>query len=270
MTSLLRTVYYTLPPSVRILARKIYYFPSIFTHNKEDLLPPKALIYTGRGDYKSQGEFWFEFFKTNAGLLPEFNFLDIGSGVGRVAVPMVNYLKGDYEGFDVVKQGVDWCESKITSKYPNFKFTYVDILNDLYNSSKKKAENYIFPYPDNKFQVACSISVFTHMTDIEVKNYLKQTARVLSQNGKLVATFFILDDKYDPETKGSFRFEFPEGECFLMDKHVKGANVAFDIRTIERYCNDAGLKIEKHFSGLWKEGKSDPNYFQDILILSKL
>lgn len=120
MLDVVRSIYYLLPPSIRIFARKLYYFPSFFSHDKNALIPPKALIYTGRGDYENQGKFWFDFFKTHTNLTPNSNFLDIGSGVGRIAVPMIPFLKGGYEGFDVVKQGVEWCERKITARYPNF------------------------------------------------------------------------------------------------------------------------------------------------------
>ena len=45
------------------------------------------------------------------GLKPEHRVLDIGSGIGRVAIPLTEYLneKGSYEGFDVVELGVNWC-----------------------------------------------------------------------------------------------------------------------------------------------------------------
>lgn len=41
--------------------------------------------------------------------------MDIGSGIGRTAVPLTKFLNPDarYEGFDVVKKGVKWCNAKI-------------------------------------------------------------------------------------------------------------------------------------------------------------
>ncbi|MDN3719227.1 class I SAM-dependent methyltransferase [Roseibium salinum] len=62
--------------------------------------------------------------------------LDIGCGIGRMAVPLTQYLDpatGQYEGIDPSSHGIQWCSRNISSVYPNFRFRHLDIAHELYN-----------------------------------------------------------------------------------------------------------------------------------------
>ena len=63
----------------------------------------------GRGDFDVIGRQWVDYFVAHCALKPEESVLDVGSGIGRVAIPMTDYLTGRYEGLDVVREGVEWC-----------------------------------------------------------------------------------------------------------------------------------------------------------------
>ncbi|QLK35236.1 hypothetical protein H0H25_02560 [Flavobacterium psychrophilum] len=49
-----------------------------------------------------------------------------------MAIPFTNYLSttGKYEGFDIVKIGIDWCTKNISSRFPNFNFKLIPLKND--------------------------------------------------------------------------------------------------------------------------------------------
>ncbi len=255
---------------MRIWVRKLVYWPLDLFRQKNDLIPPKGLIYTGRGDYLSVGKYWAEKFSKEGGLKTNHSFLDIGSGIGRIAVGLVDYLKdGTYEGFDAVRQGVDWCKSHIQSKYPNFNFTYADLSNDLYKSTGQDASNFVFPFGSNTFDIAASISVFTHMLPEEIENYLGQACRVLKPGGVLIATFFVIDESYKPESKFSFPFDY--GHYRLMDKTVKSANVALNKDYLLALCKKSGFEVIKYVQGYWQKHISQgDNDFQDYIILKKM
>ena len=59
--------------------------------------------------------------------------LDIGCGVGRIAIPLTGYLGGggQYDGFDVVPGGIAWCEKNISIPFPHFRFELADIYFNL-------------------------------------------------------------------------------------------------------------------------------------------
>ena len=267
-----RKLYYLLPVTLRYTARKIFYYPLDLLRKRAALVPPSGLIYTGGGDFEKQGKDWLLFFKRYGNLNENANVLDIGSGIGRNAIPLVGFLKGDYYGFDAVKQGVDWCNNKIASKYPNFHFVFVDLFNDLYKSKGIDAATYQFDFKKNYFDLAYAISVFTHMVPSEVENYFRETNKVLKKDGKLIATFFILDDeskKLMAQNQG-FNFEISFGEYAIIDKKVVSANVAYDKDFLYKMIEKQGFIVENSFNGYWSgRNKTDCVDFQDVLVLKK-
>src|SRR5262245_26256385 len=48
------------------------------------------------------------------GLRPEHRVLDIGSGIGNLALGLVDYLRGGYDGIEIHAGAVSWCQRAIT------------------------------------------------------------------------------------------------------------------------------------------------------------
>ncbi|MCB9047991.1 MAG: class I SAM-dependent methyltransferase [Lewinellaceae bacterium] len=275
----LRKLFYTLPPAWRFLARRLYYLPADLyeglSGKRDAMTPPRGLIYTGSGDFRAQGEKMRQYLIELAGLQPGHRVLDVGSGIGRIAVPLTEYLneKGSYEGFDVVEVGVRWCEKTITHRYPNFHFTYVDLDNDLYRSGGGSAADFRFPYADEDFDLVVLTSVFTHMLPDEVANYLREIRRVLRPGGRCFATFFLWNEEAARLSRSNPHFTFPHdrGHYRLMDEQVQSANVAFGEEYLRReMIAGAGLEVEQAHYGYWagreKAGCKD---FQDVLVLKR-
>ena len=81
------------------------------------------MIYTGSGDFLKIGNQIVDDIKKHNIISSSSNVLDIGSGIGRIAVPLTQIIKdGQYEGFDIIQSGVRWCEKHITKHHPNFHF----------------------------------------------------------------------------------------------------------------------------------------------------
>ena len=235
-------------------------------------MPPLGLIYTGGGDFIKQGQEWKEFFIDN-GLLPHHHFLDIGSGIGRIAIGLTHYLTGRYQGFEAMEIGQTWCEENITPRFSNFSFTYVPLHNDLYNSSGIDAASYSFEYAKESFDFGCAISVFTHMVDTEVQNYLEQTNKVLQMNGRLVATFFVLDDESRSvmTQQSGFYFQYDKGNYLLMDDKVISANVCFKREYLENIVFQSGFNIVATVNGSWcGRKKTHAVGYQDVWVLEKM
>lgn len=274
-----RKLYYLLTPSLRYMIRRIYFCPIDFwnslTGKRDKTIPPKGLIFTGSGDFKKTGEHYLSIFKEHCNLLPDHRVLDVGSGIGRIAIPLTKYLNqnGSYEGFDIVKRGIDWCEKNISIAYPNFKFTYIDLKNDLYNlKTSKSAKDFVFPYQDNSFDLVVLTSVFTHMMPEDVENYTKEIYRVLKPNGRCLVTYFILnpESKSYMKTRSGLNFKYEFDNYSLIDKDVKEANIAFEEDYLIEIINQNYLIIEKKFHGFWSGRPKDLSFdFQDMYILSK-
>jgi SAM-dependent methyltransferase len=278
-TMSLRSIYYFLSPSMRLLVRKIFYFPiDIFETltNKNKNVPKKGDIFIGSGDFIAQGKQHLDLLKTYGDLKSENDVLDIGSGIGRSAYALKTFLneKASYEGFDIVEKGVIWCQKNITTQYPNFNFTYTPLNNDLYYLSNKKAELFRFPYSDNKFDLVFLFSVFTHMQPAEVQNYLNEINRVLKPNGKCVSTFFVYNFENEHEisnNNGDFSFKFQKDGYRLMNDKVPSANIAFSEIKLNEMIEIAGLKKINQVNGYWKSKViiNQLQDFQDILVFQK-
>lgn len=238
----------------------------------DDLTPPHKLIFVGRGNYRKIGQEFFQYFKDLGGLQPHYRVLDVGSGIGRMAVPMIGYLsdRGSYEGFDVVPLGVEWCTEHITRKYPNFRFQLADIRNKEYSPAGRfTAAEYRFPYPDDSFDFAFLTSVFTHMLPDEVANYLGEIRRVLKPGGRCLITWFLLN----PESEGliragvsSLEFTHPIGDCMTTNPETPEEAICYRLESVIALYERIGLQLESPIRyGSWCGRKHFLSY-QDICI----
>ena len=278
-----RNLWYLLSSNQRFILRRLYYYPidisDKFKGNRHRFVPPRSSIYTGSpansDRYIKQSIHQLELLKSEINLTPSDSVLDIGCGIGRTAIALTEYLNTNakYEGFDVVKKGVDWCNSKINKEYPNFNFTYIPLFNDLYNNSNLKAENFEFPYKKESFDKIFSFSVFTHMQINEIQNYFKQIHEVLKSDGIAFSTFFLYDDTNDAyiSKREGFNFPIQEDGFKLMNSKVKSGNIAIHKDKINEMLNNENLTLVKIIDGFWKDNIRDSKKkeYQDIVVFKK-
>jgi ubiquinone/menaquinone biosynthesis C-methylase UbiE len=281
MRKTLRSTYYLLPPGMRRLARRIWFLPvdlcDSLAGKRDPMVPPKGRIFIGSGDFSATGESIREQLVSLAGLKPSDRVLDVGCGIGRVAVPLSGYLdaEGSYEGFDIVRSAIRWCRKHITSRYPGFQFTHVDLKNDLYNlKTEQEAKHFIFPYKDAEFDLVLLTSVFTHMLLEDVQNYLQQIHRVLKPGGVCFATFFLMNREAEMliADSGQEMFATRLDHHYLFHPRVKEANVAYEEGyLLEDLLRGNGFKLEQIRYGFWPgRPRTDLNNYQDICVFSKV
>jgi ubiquinone/menaquinone biosynthesis C-methylase UbiE len=262
------------------MARRVWYLPvdlyETATGKRDPMVPPKGRIFIGSGDFLSTGESIREQLVNLAGLKPDHRVLDVGCGMGRVAVPLTSFLneKGSYEGFDIVPSAIRWCRKKITYRFPHFRFTHIDLRNDLYNlRTNQEAKSFVFPYRDEEFDLVFLTSVFTHMVLEDVRNYLQQIHRVLKPGGVCLATYFLMNDEAESlmAASGKKMFTTKLDHHYLFNPRVEAANVAYEEAYLrEVMLIEAGFKLELVRYGFWPgRPRTDLNNYQDICIFSK-
>ena len=202
------------------------------------------------------------------GLRPEHRVLDIGCGIGNLAIGLADYLRGSYDGLDIHPEAISWCQHAITPSYPAFRFHRADVASRAYNpGGTVPASAYRFPFPDRSFDFIFLASVFTHMMPDAVERYVHELSRLLAPGGTCIESYFLLNDETRRGVESgrsfmSFGVEHPSGVCLLHDSFVPEAAVAFDEGFVRRIHDEAGLRISHVRRGKWWNGE---RHDQDVL-----
>ena len=262
------TVLPAIPRPLRWALRTAYLFPADVIERvvgrRTDMVPPRSMMFVGSvGDFESSGDVLVQRLIDVAGLTPESSVLDIGSGIGRLAVAMTRHLspEGRYEGLDIVPSGVKWCSENIASRYPNFRFTLADVFNGEYNpTGRVHPAEYRLPYPDATFDLVVLTSVFTHMLPAEKEHYVDEIARVLKPRGRCFATYLLLN----PESRrlmdagaSDIRLKHTIGPCAVVDTKVPELAVGYDEDYVRSVYERRGLSTESGiYYGTWSGRKA--------------
>jgi SAM-dependent methyltransferase len=234
--------------------------------------PPAENVFVGDGDYRAIGVEYLGHFVRIGGLKPFESVLDVGCGIGRMAVPLTQYLDSEasfYEGIDPVNAGIEWCVQNITSAYPNFRFCRVDVAHELYNPGGAIAgHEIVLPFSDAKFDFAAMVSVATHLPEAEISAYAREIMRLLAPGGRLFLTAFIVaaGDPDRPAARPRFTPGTRPGSWFGDPLAPLGA-IGFDAGVIEDILKKAGLQVQRVSLGHWRGIES--NHYQDVIIAVK-
>jgi len=264
----------------RLIARRVIYFPldtlEYALRLRDPITPPHGLWFVGgEENHKAINEEFLRYFVELGGLKPDHHVLDIGCGVGVMASRLTSFFDSEssYDGFDIVQPGINWCQKHITSRFPNFTFTYADVFHEQYNpKGKLQITSWSFPYSDASFDFAWLKSVFTHMTPEPIRHYLRQIERVLRPGGSCLATLFLLNDE-STHMIASGRSSLPivhgKGDHFVADPELPELAVGIPENLFRDWCREAGLVNEGsiHY-GSWC-GRLQFTSYQDIVVLRK-
>ncbi len=232
--------------------------------DRDPLVPPRRLQFVGMGDFAQTGDAFLHHLRALAGLQATDRVLDVGCGIGRMARPLARFLDGgSYDGFDVNPVGVAWCQAR----YPEpFRFVVADLYNARYHpTGRAKASEYRFPYADESFDVVLATSVFTHLLEGEADHYLAEVRRVLAPDGRILATFFVLDAASRAAVAAGAAdqpFHDPDATVAVVSDDLPEEAVAYDEHWV-RARLPAPVTIHP---GTWR-GTAGPSY-QDLVLAS--
>lgn len=241
---------------------------------RQDLLPPQHLLSDGTtnlDEYVTVGTNFVNYFLINhAALRPHESVLDVGSGIGQKARALSAFLKGNYEGIDIMPDAIAWCQ-KAYASFSNFRFQVADVRSAHYNPrGELNADQYTFPYADESFDLVLLSSVFTHMLPAGVSRYLSEIHRVLRPAGRCVVTFFLLN----AETRRGIATKqnvisaphlLDEG-CYVADLQSPETTVFHDESRVREMFLAHGLNIIEITFGFWSGRKDLIKSLQDVVI----
>ncbi len=257
----------------RLAIRRAAYLPldvvDFLVGRRNVLVPPRGLWFVGGGHFLENQ--FMDSFVSLAGLKPHYRVLDVGSGIGKQAVPLTGYLsaEGSYEGFDIVEEGVNWCQRQISRRFPNFKFRHVNVYNKHYNSSGEVAPaDWKFPFRDAEFDFVFLISVFTHMLPNAVENYINEISRVLKPGGTAFISYFLMNQEAQQLiSRGSSSIALTQKieDYFVLNPEFPEAAVGLSENFVKQCCDRARLRTESIYYGSWC-GRSNARFYQDVIV----
>jgi ubiquinone/menaquinone biosynthesis C-methylase UbiE len=126
---------------------------------------------------------------------------ELGCGCGRLARKLImQRTKVErYIGIDIHSGMLKWCQDNLTSVQKNFEFKKIDAFNPGLNSKGLQHPGPLpFPVESEIATLVIAISVFTHLLEVQIKDYLAECARVLSPAGLIRSTWFFFDKRNYP------------------------------------------------------------------------
>ena len=221
-------------------------------------LPPHRYRQIGPGDFRERGK-WLASLLVRNGLEADHRVLDIGCGIGRVALGLTTVLSpaGSYEGFDVDARAIQWCTEHLSPRFPNFRFTHADVATARHNREGMPAAEYCFPFDDANFDFAFATSVFTHLEMDAALRYFAEAHRVLRPGGIVLATVFLLDG-----TPSKLEFPIDRGDHRLTRS---GSGVAFAEGSVGALLPAelwSDVRIQR---GSWQSGGTFSVLTQDVI-----
>jgi SAM-dependent methyltransferase len=163
-------------------------------------LPPAALREHMCGHEFTSNDFFLESGRAEArrlvtklGLEPQDKIVEIGSGLGRLAIGLLGQVgEVQYWGFDARRQWTAWCNKHVGKRHPSFRFIHVDVENELYNPTGTPLGNdFRFPLPDGHADIVYMWGVFTNMRLDHARIYASEISRLLRPGGRAFLTAFV-------------------------------------------------------------------------------
>jgi SAM-dependent methyltransferase len=147
-----------------------------------------------------------------------------------------------------------------------------DIRHNLYNKEARiNGNDFRFPYADDYFDFTFLTSVFTHMLQDDVEQYMREIFRTLKQGGTSLITFFMMNEEserlmHKADAKMKIPYDYGQNGIKVTDPQNPEAVIGYPEQLIRRMLADNGLALQEPiYPGFWC-GHQGAVTFQDFVI----
>ena len=153
--------------------------------------------------------------------------VELGCGCGRVArVLKQEWFEGTYLGVDIDSEMLEFCRRN----FPGDRFRFVlsphnstTYSRRCHNEYPNHPHNFRFSEQNSK-DFIYSISLYSHLLEKEMIEYVRESYRALRENGVMYMTFFCIDDV---ELGRRWTFRHRRGNAYVENARFPEAAVAY-------------------------------------------
>jgi SAM-dependent methyltransferase len=189
--------------------------------------------------------------------------VDIGCGWGRLAAALVEHLDpaAEYHGFDPTRDHVRWAQVNLMPRHQALNFHITNLANRIYNpGGVLRTTTFLVPFATASRDVVIASALFAYLSPEELDAYASEAARILKPGGRLLATFFLLDEDARtilPRLAPPLAFRFAAGPVVSTSPNGQGL-VAYDENHVRAVLGRHGFELEPTVRGGWREEQDEP------------
>jgi SAM-dependent methyltransferase len=184
--------------------------------------------------------------------------VDIGCGWGRLAAALAEHLDptADYHGFDPKREHVRWAQINLMPRHQALNFHITNLANRIYNpGGVLRTRTFVVPFATASRDLVVASALFAYLSPEELDAYAREAARILKPGGRLLATFYLLDDEARPilpRLGPPLAFRFPAGPIVSTSPNGGGL-VAYDEAHVRGVLERHGFVLEPTVRGTWRD-----------------
>jgi SAM-dependent methyltransferase len=239
-------------------------------------IPPQTLRFMAEGEreFLQIGDGLLKTIQAvTGGLGPATAIVDIGSGYGRLAHALLRSgFQGTYHGLEILRPHTEWAQQNLGND--RFRFSHLDIRNGRYNpNGRLDAGEVRLQTHAARCDLIVLTSVFTHMYESEIENYLTCFSEMLQPGGQVVCTFFLLDaERRQAVINDESKLSLPYIRSPVARYHNSSDPlhaIAFERDWVETAAHRSGLLVKSISYGHWCDGRPKvAKQYQDFVVLN--
>jgi SAM-dependent methyltransferase len=190
------------------------------------------------------------------------DIIELGCGCGRIARPLKGaWFHGTYVGVDIDEEMIHFCRKNFPQDRfrfvlsPHSSATYSAKRNTATSANSARAKLDIADADSGDF--IFSISLFSHLLEPELMQYLRESARILRSNGLMHLTFFCIEHVRLGER---WTFTHRVGNAYIENEALPEAAVAYHENYLKHLVEEAGFN----------EISVSPGDVQSVLVARKV